>query len=425
MTIKKKYALDYLIIGLMLLQLLILGYFGYNGLLNRLVSVLILYRSVGSRLKNTLKDNCFICLVISMLLFVFNCIITGFNSNTVWSNMLMILYPMLYTFYFYELKGRDNDFFNRLLRKGFYFFNIWLLINFIVISIQMNTGSMIAVTESNFIDFTMDLISGLFYYGGTHCLATYITFVVILNFNKISNMRKKWKRNILFAYNAFLIIYSAFLSTLNDNKSQILLLAVFLIAYFFIKQDELKSNESLKYILRISALLIVIITGLTITSSFVPELQKFYENNVIGVFDMFSTVYRNTSVANGSDERIAMVLIIFTRTDLWLTGLGMGSNGLYDPGILNFRHFGQATLGTLLILGGIPFTISIFLTYTKLIKRTMFNNLKLRTIWIVILLLTVTFYNQCFFTPALMTCTLLSFLALNYKEPKKKLRGIR
>lgn len=418
LRIKKNNYIDTILLTMMYLQLVILEFFGYGPILNKIVSMLILFRIIclkGKQSQVILMRACGL-----IVLYVLSSLLSDpLVYTNVWSNFLMQLYPFIYAYYIYFLCKNRPKYVNSMLEKCFFIFNIVMVINIAVMCIQIATPYSISAVNlndtGNKIIFYEDLISGLFAYSSTHVVCLFTIFVILYNLAYRKKINNPILRNILSLYNGMLTVISIFISLNNDNKAFFLLFPLSILVYWFSDASHALRKKMNRAVLFLCAFPILI-AGLYI---FVSPFREFLDDNVLRLFDMIHGAVFVGNSTNGSKERISMIYDAITRSSTWLLGTGFGSNHLYKSGYLGYNHFGQADLGAMLFLGGIWYTVLLFSCYLKMsmgiICGTNRKANKLLTICVFAILLSTMTYTQCFTRTNTVTSLMLIILALRLK----------
>ena len=236
-------------------------------------------------------------------------------------------------------------------------FNALLLINIMAMWIQVVSPSSLVAShtlEQEISNYHEDEISGLFAYASVHLVALYTTFVVLLNVIAIRKRKAAVGNRVaaLRIYNIALIAISLFMSTLNDNKALFVILPMALCIYPLgeIALGKLRLSTGIMGLLLLGFVFVL-------AYAFVPAVQTFVSDQYVSLFAMISDSAKIGSSANGSNERIAIIGTALSTLSTWGFGTGLGSSGLYAANYWGFHHFGQADMGSFLVLFGIWYVI--------------------------------------------------------------------
>ena len=173
-----------IVIGI-LAQVFFLEYYGLGRYLNWVITGMICVRALFSGWKYS--GRALLLGLITVAGWLSGALLGG-NMETFRANILLLLYPFVYTLYFFLLVTNKRDFLLGLFDAGFPVFNAILLLNMAIMFIQYSTHGMIAAT-TNDISYFEDNISGLFSYASVHAVALYTSFVVLYNFVWIRRLR--------------------------------------------------------------------------------------------------------------------------------------------------------------------------------------------------------------------------------------------
>ena len=411
LIIKKSNLLDNTILLLMYLQLIILEFLGFGQMLNKVIALLIIVRLVISLKRRKIE---FIIPVILIVLFLIGCLVgQEIHFNIMKSNFLMLFYSYIYLYYIFFLCKNKNGYIDTLLKKMFIPFNLTMVINIIVLFIQITHPYLITAKITSIeIDYLEDTISGLFAYGATHVVSLFTTFIVLYNFSYAKGIRKANVRKLLRIYTCILILITSFIALFNDNKAFFILMPMILLIFWY--ADKEKRSLRLNRIVMSCFILPIFLYVLYLLS---VDFREFIDNNFLSLYRMILNSVNLGSMANGSNERIAMIFYALKCPDTYLFGKGFGSVGLYQAGVEGFRHFGQADFGTLLILGGVWFTSLLLCSYIKMLNGIIAKK-KLNEVvgvGIIIIVLILTAYTQCVTRTNCTMCLILIALSLRYR----------
>lgn len=405
--IKKNDFIDTILLSIMFAQLIILEFFGFGGTMNKLLAILLIARMIfyPHKRKNYIGE----LSVLIIFLFVFNLLFTGMGrTDIIKTNFLVIFYPYIYMCFVCFLCKQRPEYMNSLTKRMIIPLNIIMVVNIVVLILQIQYPNLIsAVITTKEIDYYEDTVSGLFEYGSTHIVCLFTTAVVLFNFSVIKKLKGK-KTGKLLAFVTLLIVVFIFgISTFNDNKAIYVILPIALLLFWL---AQIKSNY--KRIARIVLILIGIVMACILSKDF----YAFLDDNVFNVYKMSAEAWNLGTQANGSNERIAIIMFALAKLSTWLCGTGFGNSAVYAEGYLGFKHFGQADLGSIMILGGIWFTIVLIYTYIKMLNTIAKDNKKNKWVGLgiaVIFILSI-IYTQCITRTNSVSCQIL--IALAYRN---------
>lgn len=171
-------------------------------------------------------------------------------------------------------------------------------------------------------------------------------------------------------------------------------------------------NNNFKRMYRIILILIVLI----MVSILSKDFYTFIDENIFSVYKMGAEAWNLGNSANGSNERIAIIIFAFTKISTWLCGTGFGNNVVYAEGYLGFKHFGQADFGSILILGGVWFTIILIYVYINMFNKIAIGNKKKGWVsfGITIIFILSIIYTQCITKTNCISCQIL--IAIAYRN---------
>ena len=405
---------DYIILILMFLQLTILEFFGLGRILNKLLLLVVLLKTILID-KKIDKKYLYIFIIIGGLFILSVLFSNPISFSIAKSNFLMYLYPMAYAFYIRNVCVNKPHIITNCFKKGFYIFNAVILINFIVLYIQIifpySINAVRTITE---VTYYKDLISGLFEYCSVHLLNLFFIFIILYNYEyskRISDIKQK---KVIFGYILFLLINEMIISNLNDNK---MFFPVFLVVIFVKIVYELNNANklSMKKILSIIGIIALV---LLVAYIIISPVRNYVDETIIGLFERVLTQRENT---NGSAERVAIFFYALIQGSTWLYGKGLGTAKLYTSGYCGFAHFGQSDLGSALMLGGMAFTIAMITYYCFIIcditstRKKDYPNI----ISFILLILCFMLFIQCISRTNLMMVILMILMTFQFMRRKE------
>ena len=395
---------DYLLLLLMYMQLVILEFFGFSQPLSKFISICILLRVIFLKGKQWWQGIILSAglIIIFLLGLQFG---DSFNATNARSNFLLQLYSVLYTYYIVFLCKNRAHIIDTCLRRGFWIFNITMFANIVVLMMQIfKPYSIIAVVdESERISFYEDNISGLFQYSSVHVVCLFTIFVVLYNFSYIRGIKNKTVKLFIWILTVIMTIFSFYIAANSDNKAFFLLFSITLFLYWYSG-----IMVSTKRIMLVLILLFIAPLGIYILYTSNSDIRKFVDTIIIAL-----------SLGNraiGSTERIAIIMFGLQRPSTWLVGTGFGSSFIYAAGYMGFAHFGQADLGSILILGGIWYLaiqiIFYFKSFCIVSNCKGLKNSRAIKLSIFVILLSVLTYTKCFTRTNVISSLLLIILVL-------------
>lgn len=340
------------------------------------------------------------------------------------SNLIMLTYPiMCILFLEHFCRLYPEDVFN-MLKKSFRLVNGYFLINAIVLIIQLQgTGFMVGINAAGTVNpMYEDLIAGLLGYSGTHQLSLFMTFVILYNMAYWKYEVSKVYKGPLLIYIIICIVFCCYISIENYNQAFFFVLPLGILLFIISAGLNVKSlaipwNTVCKFIiLGIASLVFVVLlyNGNETVKTFVDE-------NFFDKMEMATIAMEMGLSANGSDERFAMILYGLNHLDGWMLGQGLGKYFIYQGGALGFRHFGQASFGTLICLAGFWFTITLIAYYAYQLTTIVYG--KFSFVGFMILLIYFTFlfvYCQIAYDNIVALWSVITLLPIRFVIEKKK-----
>lgn len=420
LRIKQHDILDVILISAMLLQICLLNYFGIAQFFTKFIALLIIirlfiYKGRTKGMKGYLHIPVMgivsLCMAVASMVFGINNTMPVFKSN-----FLAVTYTLIYSYYFVFLVRRKEDWLKEYFINSFWILNWYFAINCVMLLYQAYiygflTGSAVVLN----LQFA-DLISGLFGAYGTHYLAFFSVFIILYNYYIYNG---KFERPLKQAGGFFLGIYFVFnliISILNDNKFYYILLALFIFMLYMCAYITRKPNKvSLKQVEFWSVVLAGSIVFAFIINSDSESLKSVRDAYNMLV-DNITVIYKNKTIVAGSSERFYLIYYAFRYYRGISTGYGLGAYGFDDMTAFSFYHFGLSDLGTFLCLGGIVFTLPLFvyyvLSYLAIFRKE--QRTIMCDIGVNFLTLIIAIYTTSFRMPTLQVDVILCLLMLRF-----------
>lgn len=423
LTIDKRYWLDSLILVMIFLQIAIFNYLNLSKLGNWILFVLIIFRLLLSvNIKKRKRFLLFAALgTFSIYMLGTISALAGafFRFGAFRSNLMSMTYPLLITIYIAFICMYNKEVVRKFFNNNFYAFNIYFLINVIVLILQVRIPDFMA-GYANWVNYyRKDLISGLFGYSGTHQLGFFSSFIILYNLYYTKYVCKKKYRVAMNAYTAFLMLFVMIMSSLNDNKMQYVMLALFLYAYVEINISDGKSEsrrvvQRLKFVFAIIAVLVALI----VTYFRVDFVKHIFDSSILKIVKkMMEILNSKDSLITGGAERIYMIRFAFTKFNGLTTGYGLGTYWWQTSTALGFSQFGQADLGTFLCLAGLVFTVPCMAFYYLLYKCICGLNGRKHMVFVKLAVLVIELVAAIYTTPmknsTIQICFLLNLIVMN------------
>lgn len=411
---KKVSKIDCAIVGTIYLMVAILGFFGLQRNINRIIIIVILIRLIIRYGKSLLSNKYFIVgTLIVIITVIASFLLNGIGAFMTygWGNLLMVLYSMIYALYFYFLCRDYKSTVSSMYSKSAIIINLTMIANIIAVVYQVNhPGQFIATASGNYNSDILerminvgDTASGFFAFGSVHTLCIFSAFTIIYDLSLSDLLKKKWEKLLLAIYILVIVFLNLSIALLNDNKAFFIIFPVSILIYFFMGLN--LSKKSMKRLFAtLTVILFVTIIGIAFNNNLLASINETLESMA-----SFSKITMHTGIANGSNERIAIPLYAFQKGSTWLLGMGIGVTNFYQAGFLGFNHFGQSDLGTFLIFMGIWLSSCIIAYFIKLyskiiiptgFKKNKFINFCLFFLFVLMLIFTqiiTNFNNQIVF----------------------------
>lgn len=393
----------------MVLQLVLLGFFGLNNMANKLLTVAILAWVILQRVRIT---HIFFLSAGSMIfLYVLSSVATvELKMSYVTQNFAMQIYPFVYAYFFWYLCDENPMVLDEFIRKAFKWINLVAVMNIAAVAIQIFFPGVIEGVHTVDRTLFVDTLSGFFEYGVSHVLCMYMVFVIAYNWSYISHLESVRKRRALRFYNNLVVILLILLGLLYDNKAILLMLLVALLSYWIIENRR-------RLILRLAFGISVTTICLMLCYLFVKPVWEWIAELLL--HNHFSQTFSAYNIATGSGERIAIIIKALSQPSTYFGGKGWGSSHVYSSGYLGFEHFGQSDLGSILTLGGIWYLLVSINYYYQVMLRIISGKIVMRYRYIktivLLVLLTALIYAQPFTRSDILLCMILLTLAFRMK----------
>lgn len=315
------------------------------------------------------------------------------KTDFLWQNIYMLFITNAIILFIYYILMDDG--FESTFKKVFYPLNIFGLINLFVIVIQTQVHGFLIRPEwllKN--SYYPDLCSGFFGFNGTHYITFFYCFLILYDLYIIKYTNKcTQSKKYYYIYLLVLVVFSIYISRLNENSFFAVYLFILLFCYYMIKPKYLFGNKSYLLFSKSIYPIIAIIFLLVMYSLPVPKVSNgdFISKVVIAMHpDMERT---------GGNERILILWYSIKQGFGLKFGTGIGANLWNGNGVkyLNFSHFGLNSISTFVTLIGLPSFCIYLLRFAKYFEVVFdIGKDKLMFSLIAILLLISTFYTTIF-----------------------------
>ena len=392
LVIKKDGLLEKIILLLMLLQIMIVRwmdlslYFSYIVIALFLVHLFCNYKKYF-RMKLTMLSS-----LIFLAYFWINTVTNGGSKDIGIMNFKMIA-PSIFMLLFvsYILRYRI-EVVREFVNNSIWFLNLYYIINVPVLLLELNGNIALAGKHPPEAFNTMfeDMISGLLGYNGTPVLALFCAFMTIINMYKLGNMKNSWRKNLYCLYIILISGFMLWISTKNDNKSVILIVFLFVIAYLFFAYNNKINRLHWKKIMNVLKYALIVTVVTFVSYNLLMQIDMF--NSIITkIFDRINEGISLGSKAAGSAERIGGVVAILSDIPHRMLGYGLGKYTWRQGNAFGFFHFGQNDLSAFLFIGGMLFVVLLlWLVYVSFnsIRKSMMHSVVLLAIFLILLLYT-------------------------------------
>lgn len=361
--------------------------------------------------KNVISN--FLLIILFLVLFVN--IMYSQNHSYLLINLIKLIRCIMIAFTISNIYHEDNNVFNEFMYSKFYLFNIFWIVNIIVLFLQV-TGTGLLIKDEWLLTNPMyeDHCSGLFGYSGTHCLAFFSVFILIYNFNYASKEKKTIKKSSIYLYNIMTMIFMLIMSTLNDNNSIFILYCIFPIYYFLVKNYS--NKKGLRNIFKYILFIVFLLTFFYLLSK-IPIVSSYINDKL---FSLMSSIIHYEKSPGGSSERLAIFFDALKYNDGFKLGIGFGSWTLEEKSFLGFKHFGISSIGTFTTLCGIVFFSILLLLYASYAEKKHNNFIFLKILNIIIFII-LSIYTVIFSNYFFVILTYLIFGTLNSCKEEKSL----
>lgn len=347
---------DLFLLLYVLLHVLVFNYLGWTRLTNKIAVGLFILRLTlfcSDKIKKSIIHLIPYFIIFAFLIGANIFVVSSSNENSA-SNLLMLLYAFTFIAIIIMIAIDNSELIYYFLSHIFWPINIYHIINLFIMFQQVKDVTFMQATATFNNTFHQDLISGFLGFCATPEVALFACFTIIYNFSYALKCKHPYSVRI---YTFFIIVANLLLATENDNKALFIILP-YVLFWFYLDQTRKNTSKRFKIFFTLALIVaIVLLIRLPITDAIFEQLGKI--NKII-----FNTL-GDTMQVNGSNERIGMIMYAFSDVKTLFLGHGVGTYGLYEPNVLGFYHFGQADLGTLLILCGFWITILIIMFYYK------------------------------------------------------------
>ena len=378
MSLYVRKNIDFFTLFMIFVQLVFLKFNGKEQIGNKLLLILCMVSLIRYFWHYVKNQGGMLIIGFLILQIIANVLVLGGTFDNVRSNIIMLTYPIACIMFLEHFCRRYSDDVIRYFKKGFWIVNGYFLVNAIVLLIQLQgTGFMIGVNAAGTVNpMYEDLIAGLLGYSGTHQLSLFMTFVILYNMAYWKYEVSELKKSPLLIYIVGCIIFCCYISIENYNQAFFFVLPIGIVLFFLaagldVHRLNVPWNTIFKYLL-LSGILLLFIVFLYNSNE---AVRVFIDDNLFDKMNMASSAMEMGLAANGSDERFAMILYGLDNLNGWELGRGIGNYFVCQGGAMGFRHFGQASMGTLICLLGIWFVLTLICYYTYQLTKIVYERI--------------------------------------------------
>ena len=380
---------------------LLSGYLGHSDLLHfgsiqNICIIVIFICALFFSYRHGIDRKLFFKIIYGGIIFIFFLslnYIMGTNRGFIWYNIRLLLRIFILVICLVIFFNDEKLNFLRKLQKCFWIFNIFGLMNMIVVTIQVNVKGFLMPSQWLTINpYYPDLCAGLFGYNGTHRLAFFMTFLFLYNLYIAEYKMKNNRRIRLQIFNIVLLLWDFVLANFNENKTLYVFTVISLAIYICLDNfwNKKLSFASLKKWLK------YIIAGLIL----VGVLFCFTDTREFIVDRLFSTFIelQNTNAVKGI-TRLRVILIAFEQGFGYGFGKGLGYYTIISSGVesntafVGIRNFGEFNMASMIYLMGIWFYLFYIVWISKLYQNMIKGKDKMFFSVILFIMLFLTFYS--------------------------------
>lgn len=325
-----------------------------------------------------------ILLILVVTMFIINCSMSG-GSNLPGNVQVLLINAALILYMTYLAKNK-RDYLYRFFRKALVPLNVYNWINNIIMIIQLRgTGFLMDYNELN--SMYQDHVTGFIGRDGTHCVALFSVFIMVLDFYYIHTVSPRY-RLLAWINDIASVLVSVIIATQSDNNGLLLMVPVTFVVYVLFSMG----NNIIRILSRIWKPLLLglglfaILAGVMFLR--IPELRDIQER----LMQTVGTYSFGDNGVSASDERFLFTSFALEAGGVF--GKGWGSiTMLSEPSI--DLHFGMAAIQPMLYMGGwLPLACYIIFYSIRLSNGR--KDYVRRLVGFSLLLLLLTYYMQIF-----------------------------
>lgn len=352
--------------------------------------------------------------ILFLLVYILINYITTSNHQYFFEEFISVFKLIPFAIYFYFITQRKEFFSGSILKSALFIFNIYYIVNFIIIILQINIPGFMVHNFSNN-SLYLDNICGLLGNNGTHMLGIFslVTLYLNLYYYFDSNSKVKLFSRTMFW---FILMTSLYTSAFNDNRFYYFLIIIFLLPVF-VKNKNMLFKKNINYNNLLKSLLLILISILSIFSiykfnSYFKDLidDKIINDVMIRTIEKMNGRYQYGRTSG--EERIELFKYALKNGNGFFFGKGIGAIKVVND-ITMPIHFGMNEVSSKVYTGGIIYVFLIlcsYLAFPLCYKKTSIY-IKL---YLIALGIIFSFYTQIFTQPS--NCYLWCLMNFIYME---------
>lgn len=311
--------------------------------------------------------------IILIIYYIINPMLTSLNAHYINEIFIYTIPGLSIALYYYVANYSSQNFKKFVKTFIFYFINIYMLINAVIMIIQLGNNYFLMFHSSNNM-YYLDHITGMLGSNGTHRLSLVYIIGIYINYLYLNddNKAKRLFSKIMFI---FFLAFSIYFSAFNNNRAYYFLLLIFVLP-LIIKGLKIIKKKSKTLFKTFIVLILGIITFLSFYN-FNTNFKKFIDDSIINeVFENTASRFNASTQGNNiSEERIDLFIYAIENGNGLFLGRGIGKVAILgDPTMP--EHFGLSEITSRVYNGGIIYVVLITLVYYSFII-TFFKDKKL------------------------------------------------
>lgn len=332
-----------------------------------------------------------------------------FDRSVFLSNLYYMALPAIWISYFGYLLSSRRELIKECFENIRPVLNVYYFINFIVILLQRGGTYFLMPVDRIENIYYQDHLAGLLGIDGTHRLALFTVFIVLLNIRYLMiNARNHKVKYGTAIYTVFIIVTAFYTSALNDNNMLFLLLPVFILAFYMFTPG---SSRGKIFNTILIAFTIFVVLYFVSSSSYIADILGARIDRVL------NNVLETIGGSQTADERMIYLVYAFSQLNGWFLGSGFGALQMrQDPAIValgyNYRNWGMSDISPFVAMGGLIFYIGVLLFYSNVLFSNKSGNRERK--YSLVFMFIMTYYHQVL-THSTMTipmCWILCLFAL-------------